>query len=338
MLSRSRPAIGGSHNISPPITVGTRTASSASPARSTGPIKKKSKGRVPVLAHCTEFHPDRVHQRDAFGRIEVEGTNERPQTDGEIKLLTLEDLPAEIREKLPAWARRLILEGAQSDEYHGDRSKAVWAVTCALLRANASDAQIAGLLLNPDLPIHEHIRDQKGHGPRAYVARQIERARRSVETNPTSSGAEPFEWLEPLDIIGAPELVGWPTLTPDCLPEPLYRYVMAEAERLNVDPCPLAGHVLAACSSSISDALTIKPKLHDRWTQQPRLWICVVKDVGPRGTEMIRSAFWPVKERDLDLLKIWRDNMPRGRNARRSKVSEKREEKPEDPSPSAAAS
>ena len=48
-------------------------------------------------------------------------------------------------------------------------------------------------------------------------------------------------WETPLDIIGAPELVGWPTLTADCLPAPLYRYVMAEAARLNVDPCPLAG-------------------------------------------------------------------------------------------------
>ena len=47
-------------------------------------------------------------------------------------------------------------------------------------------------------------------------------------------------WPDPIDIIGAPELTGWPALTAECLPEPLHRYVMAEAERLNVDPCPLA--------------------------------------------------------------------------------------------------
>ena len=81
---------------------------------------------------------------------------------------------------------------------------------------------------------------------------------------------------------------------------------MAEAKRLNVDPCPLAAHVLAACSASISDALTIKPKQHDVWTQQARIWTCVVKDVGARGTEMIRAAFWPVKERDTALFKAWR--------------------------------
>ena len=90
-------------------------------------------------------------------------------------------------------------------------------------------------------------------------------------------GGEADAWPEPLDIIGAPELVGWPELTGECLPEPLYRYVMAEAQRLNVDPCPLAAHVLAACATSISDGLRIRPKHHDVWTQQARLWVCVVK-------------------------------------------------------------
>ena len=68
---------------------------------------------------------------------------------------------------------------------------------------------------------------------------------------------------EPLDLLGAPELVGYPELTEDCLPAPLYRYVMGEAERLNVDPCPIAAHVLAACCTSISDAWSIRSKLHD---------------------------------------------------------------------------
>ncbi|MGH6919749.1 MAG: DUF3987 domain-containing protein, partial [Geminicoccaceae bacterium] len=96
------------------------------------------------------------------------------------------------------------------------------------------------------------------------------------------------------------------TLNAECLPMPLYRYVEAEAERLNVDPCPLAAHVLSACASSITDAWHIRPKRHDHWTQQARLWSCVVKDVGARGTEMIRSAFWPVRERDKALFDEWR--------------------------------
>ena len=142
-----------------------------------------------------------------FGRIEGDEAKERERVelgDDDPPLLTLEDLPAEVREKLSAWARRLIQEGPTPDEYNGDRSKAVMAVTCALVRAGASDSQIAGILLNPKLPIHAHIREQKGHGPRAYVARQIERARERVAeapeetTNSAPAAAEPQPWPAPL--------------------------------------------------------------------------------------------------------------------------------------------
>jgi hypothetical protein len=103
-------------------------------------------------------------------------------------------------------------------------------------------------------------------------------------------------WPEPLDILGAPELTGWPELTPDCPPEPLYRYLNAEAQRINADPCAVALHVLVACSSSCSDAWRARPKRNgDPYTQQPRLWGCMVKEVGARGTETIRSGFWPIE-------------------------------------------
>jgi Protein of unknown function (DUF3987) len=116
-------------------------------------------------------------------------------------------------------------------------------------------------------------------------------------------------WIEPIDIIGAPEMVGWPELTPDCLPAPLYSYVKSESDRLGVDPCAISAHVLAAVSTVSSDAWRLKPKRHDEWTQQPRLWACVVKDVGQRGTEMIRSAFWPVVSIEGELRKKWQQEM-----------------------------
>ena len=107
---------------------------------------------MPVLARCTEYHPDRIYDFNDFGRIEGDEAKERERVelgDDDTPLLTLDDLPAEVREKLSAWARRLIQEGPTPDEYNGDRSKAVMAVTCALVRAGASDSQIAGILLNP---------------------------------------------------------------------------------------------------------------------------------------------------------------------------------------------
>ena len=145
--------------------------------------KKQRSGRVPVLARLTEHCPERVYGFDDFGRVEASASNDKAESrpdrciGDDTPLLTLDDMPAEVRDKLPAFACRLIREGPTPDEYNGDRSKAVLAVTCALLRAEASDSQIAGILLNPALPIHDHIRDHKGRPPRAYVARQIDRAR-----------------------------------------------------------------------------------------------------------------------------------------------------------------
>lgn len=179
------------------------------------------------------------------------------------------------------------------------------------LRQHLDDGEIAAVL-------RHHLHGQIGGGKLrgAAAERRIEKLLaelpiRRLKANGHDRAAAPMvdevaAWPEPLDVIGAPELVGWPELTDACLPPALFGYVMAEAERLNVDRCPLAAHVIAACAASISDALAIRPKRHDPWTQQARIWSCVVKDVGARGTEMIRTAFWPLKERDAELFKAWR--------------------------------
>ena len=164
------------------------------------------------------------------------------------------------------------------------------------LANHASTIKIVDL---PGLPPKGDVSDWLDAGGTAEALQAL------IDKAPSWQSAEQREWDKPLDIIGSPELVGWPTLTADCLPDSLFRYVMAEAARLNVDLCPLAAHVIAACSISISDAFTIKPKQFDHYTQQARIWVCVVKNVGARGTEMINSAFWPLKERNAEMHKIW---------------------------------
>src|SRR5690606_8585523 len=118
------------------------------------------------------------------------------------------------------------------------------------------------------------------------------------------------------------ELVGWPQLHPDCLPPALYRYATSEGERLNADPSAIAAHMLAACAASIADTWRVRPKQHDRWTQQARVWTCGIQDVGARGTEMIRTAFWPVRERDKAHYQRWKAEHAEwaGREAARKKL------------------
>ena len=121
------------------------------------------------------------------------------------------------------------------------------------LAGHASQIKVVDL---PGLPPKGDVSDWLDAGGTAEALEAL------IDAAPPWASDDGTEWDDPLDIVGAPELVGWPTLGRNCLPEPLFRYVMAEAERLNVDPCPLAAHVIAACATSISDRFTVKPKMH----------------------------------------------------------------------------
>ncbi|RWH76852.1 MAG: DUF3987 domain-containing protein [Mesorhizobium sp.] len=155
--------------------------------------------------------------------------------------------------------------------------------------------------LGPDA-VNEIFAGRAGFRDGKIVPIEDAKSDRKRQASPDGGGEA---WPDPLDILGAPDLVGWPELTADCLPDRLYCCIMAEAERLSVDPCPLAAHVLAACAASIRDQWSIRPKANDPWTQQPRLWVCVVKSVGGRGTEMIRTAFSPVEGHNREAIKKW---------------------------------
>lgn len=88
--------------------------------------------------------------------------------------------------------------------------------------------------------------------------------------------------------------------------------------------------MIAACATACSDAWRIRPKLHDHYTQQARIWSCVVKDVGARGTEMIRSAFWPVRKREAELREAWEIEMALWEERQKER---KKGDKTEDPKP-----
>jgi hypothetical protein len=70
--------------------------------------------------------------------------------------------------------RRMIRTGPKSDDYEGDRSRAVWHVACCLARAKVSPEKIAAVILDEGFGISEHVYDQPNPG--RYAARQIERA------------------------------------------------------------------------------------------------------------------------------------------------------------------
>lgn len=62
------------------------------------------------------------------------------------------------------------------ERHAGDRSRAVYAVACGLVRAGVPDALIVGALTDPNNLISAHVLAQKGNKSR-YAQRQVDRAR-----------------------------------------------------------------------------------------------------------------------------------------------------------------
>ncbi len=142
--------------------------------------KKRKKGRHARCAELAGGSGEACPLRD-FTPAPEDGPKVTAATGGGAAAVRLpEVLPVIDVETLPVppRIRMLIAQGDDPDEpgRYPSRSEASWAVTCAMVRAGRDDATIGAVLLDRDLPIADHTRDK----PRAYVERQIERAREEV--------------------------------------------------------------------------------------------------------------------------------------------------------------
>lgn len=145
--------------------------------------RNRKPGR-PATAATVLFESDTAHPISAFQQIAA-GAPAVAGTTPPAAAVTLPDvLPAVdvTALRLSPAMLALIATGDDPDEpgRYPSRSEASWAVTCAMVRAEYDDATIGAVLLDRDLPIADHTRD-KG---RAYVERQIGRAREEVAKDP----------------------------------------------------------------------------------------------------------------------------------------------------------
>jgi len=163
--------------------------------------KKRVKGRVPTLAYVVEAHWERritpvLPPLDLFDAVSSPGKKERAKGDanGHAKETSGEGPEekgaeggssdwAKRIERLPQRLKDAIATGhterSKKAKKGGDRSIAVFAVTCGLVRAGWSDDDIVALLLNPEFPMSEHCREQ--WAPRGYARKQVVAAREQVE-------------------------------------------------------------------------------------------------------------------------------------------------------------
>jgi hypothetical protein len=126
-----------------------------------------------ALAQFARARPVQAPARGGLDEAVGASSPTTPAVPGNLaKLGSVRDLPDAVSEKV----RVMIVQGRDPDDQGPtDRSRTVWAVACALVRANVPDAMIASVLLDPDYGISEHVRAQDN--PRKYTVRQIRRAK-----------------------------------------------------------------------------------------------------------------------------------------------------------------
>jgi hypothetical protein len=139
--------------------------------------KKTKKGRVRALASVVEADWNlRYALSDFTPAIAKPEIEEEPEIQPKRK-----GTP-------PDWCQRLIEHGhdpLNEHNYDGDRSKAVFAVACALVRCAWARDDIVAVLLDQSNGISEHVRAQKFS--ERYARRQVKRAVEAVAVGPVSA-------------------------------------------------------------------------------------------------------------------------------------------------------
>ena len=134
--------------------------------------KKRAAGRVPALAAVVEADWDRLYSIGDFTALHTAEKKESKPA---------QDAPPLPKSPVAEWARRVLEHGPDPEgkfAYGGDRSKAVFAVACALVRAGWTNDEIQAALLDKSNGLSAHVLDQGQ--PEVYALRQAQQARGKV--------------------------------------------------------------------------------------------------------------------------------------------------------------
>ena len=158
--------------------------------------KKRAKGRVDAPTAVVAFNPDAIYDLSDFSPAAAPNstsTRSRVAVDAPASAVAAVATRAGVDE-LQAWAKgagrsfddatlAYIATGEhplEPNRHGGDRSAAVFAAACGLVRAGVPDALSVGVLTDSGNPISAHVLDQRGDKV-AYAQRQLTRARELLQ-------------------------------------------------------------------------------------------------------------------------------------------------------------
>lgn len=166
--------------------------------------KKRRDNRVARPSSIVELHPERRYGLADFRPVPIAtngktlpapGGGAAPAARDDVTRLDNPD--ALERWGVPPWARAVIVEGTDPtdpERWGGDRSRAVYAVTCELVRRGVPPGVIVGILTDKTWGISAHVLDQKR--PLDYAWRQVEKAQAAATDSwPMRSVDAAVDWI-----------------------------------------------------------------------------------------------------------------------------------------------
>lgn len=97
---------------------------------------------------------------------------------------------------------------------------------------------------------------------------------------------------DPLDLFGDQML---PTLNPDWLPPGIAKYAYDQAGIIGCAPEMLAFSCLATAAAATHDAIVVKPKANEGWTERACLWLMVVAEPGSKKSIAVKKPQGPLR-------------------------------------------
>ena len=165
--------------------------------------KKRAKGRVDAPTSVVAFNADAVYDLGDFTPVAAPRAIVADKTGRDAAATQYADAArgGVGVDELQAWAKTAhasiddltlayIATGTHPldpNRHGGDRSAAVFACTCGLIRAGVPVELIVGVLTDPQNAISAHVLDQAGNKA-AYARRQVERATEAVASQTASTG------------------------------------------------------------------------------------------------------------------------------------------------------
>jgi hypothetical protein len=111
---------------------------------------------------------------------------------------------------------------------------------------------------------------------------------------------------DPVDLWGSFDP---PELPQGLLPPMIEDFARANGAQMGADPAGLAMAALATCAAAIPDAVQIKVKRHDDWTESARLWVALMGPPSAKKSPIISAATGPLCRLDVDMMKEWQSRV-----------------------------